>query len=302
MQDKRRALGRGLDELGIGDLLSSIQDSSGSEDRLKAKFLNVDMVTPNPYQPRKHFSATALKQLADSIKAQGLLQPIVVRAGKSGGYELIAGERRLRACQSIGMKSVPAIVKNISDQACLVLAVIENIQRQDLNVLELAESLQSLASKYGMTHAEVGGVVGKSRAAVSNLIRLLQLNDDVKKLLIEGLIEMGHARCLLSLPSGDQLDLAKKIMERQLPVREVEEMVRGIQQTQSKVQKTARVFSENRDVSSLKQLMSRFFGAKVQVKPRGKEGGVVSFSYQTEDELKQLMARIEKQGELEVVV
>ena len=128
--------------------------------------------------------------------------------------ELIAGERRLRACQSIGLKSIPAVIKNITDQACLALAVIENIQRQDLNVVELAYSLHSLASKYGMTHAEVGRIVGKSRAAVSNLIRLLGLSEVVKNHLVEGLIEMGHARCLLSLSKDQQAKFSKEIIEK----------------------------------------------------------------------------------------
>ena len=291
MHDKRRALGKGLEELGISDLLSSIHVGSAEDAKLKAKFINVDVITPNPYQPRKHFSPTALKQLADSIKAQGLLQPIVVRPGKTSNYELIAGERRLRACQSIGMKSVPAIIKNITDQACLALAVIENIQRQDLNVVELAQSLHALAAKYGMTHAEVGRIVGKSRAAVSNLIRLLQLCESVKSHLVEGLIEMGHARCLLSLSEDQQKKFAKEIIDKQLSVRDVEQLVKAFQEREQPT-KVLKAPTEQAYIKTFREQMSHIFGLQVQIKPKGKQGGVVSFAYDDKAMLEKVLERL----------
>ena len=298
MHEKRKALGKGLEELGISDLLSSIQTTQSEEGMLKSRFLAVTSITPNPYQPRKHFSASGLKQLAESIKAQGLLQPVVVRPGKSANYELIAGERRLRACQLIGMKTIPAIVKNISDQACLVLAVIENIQRQDLNVVELAESLHALAAKYGMTHAEVGGVVGKSRAAVSNLIRLLQLQAEVKQWLVEGLLEMGHARCLLSLPPQEQLQVAKEIIDKQLPVREVELLVRlNLGGGASKPRKTAGKSQAHPAIESLCSRFSHCLGKAVMIKPKGdKPGGVFSFRYESEQELESMLAKLSSES------
>ncbi len=292
MQDKRKALGKGLEELGISDLLSSIEVSGKEDAKLKARFINVDTVTPNPYQPRKHFSPTALKQLADSIKAQGLLQPIVVRPGKTSNYELIAGERRLRACQSIGLKSIPAVIKNITDQACLALAVIENIQRQDLNVVELAYSLHSLASKYGMTHAEVGRIVGKSRAAVSNLIRLLGLSEVVKNHLVEGLIEMGHARCLLSLSKDQQAKFSKEIIEKQLSVRDVERLVKQFQE-EAKPTRVLQAPTESLYIQGLKKKMSHMLGLQVQIKPKGNSGGgVVSFSYDDKAMLEKVLERL----------
>lgn len=295
MHEKRKALGRSLDELGIGDLLLGLDSHDEQEnERLRATHISVNQVKPNPYQPRKHFSASALEQLAQSIKSQGLLQPIVVREIDTGNYQLIAGERRLRASQIAGMEKIPAIVKNLTDQACLVLAVIENIQRQDLNVVELAESFHSLATKYGMTHAEVGRLVGRSRAAVSNLIRLLQLEEKVKEMLIQGAIEMGHARCLLSLPQEKQIITAEKIVELQLPVREAEALVRSlIEDEQNQGQAKVVKIDLSPTLTIVKDRMAKVFGAKVQIKPKSnKKGGVVSFQYASEEELEALLTKL----------
>ena len=295
MHEKRKALGRSLDELGIGDLLLGLDSHDEKEnERLRATHIPVNQVKPNPYQPRKHFSASALEQLAQSIKSQGLLQPVVVREVDTGCYQLIAGERRLRASQIAGMDKIPAIVKNLTDQACLVLAVIENIQRQDLNVVELAESFHSLATKYGMTHAEVGRLVGRSRAAVSNLIRLLQLEEKVKEMLIQGAIEMGHARCLLSLPREKQITTAEKIVELQLPVREAEALVRSlIEDEQNQGQAKVVKLDLSPTLNIVKDRMIKIFGTKVQIKPKSnKKGGVVSFQYASEEELEALLTKL----------
>lgn len=294
MNDRRRALGKSLEDLGISDLLGSIsKPASHEKEKIKACSLDVTKVRPNPYQPRKHFSAKALEELAQSIKSQGLLQPIVVR--KVGeNYELIAGERRLRASQIAGFTMIPAVIKDISDQACLVLAVIENIQRQDLNVIELAESFHSLAAKYGMTHAEVGKIVGKSRASVSNLIRLLQLDDGVKGFLIEGLIEMGHARCMLSLPACDQVAVAQKIIDAQLPVRDAESLVRSILSKESEENKTKSMDIEvSKGVIVIGEKISSFLGTKVMIKQKpNQDGGVVTFQYSSEKELLDLYGKM----------
>ena len=294
MQDKRKALGRSLDDLGISDLLLGIETSDEQkQERLKASHIPVDQVKPNPYQPRKHFSASALEQLAQSIKSQGLLQPVVVREMPDETYQLIAGERRLRASQIAGLETIPAIIKNLSDQACLVLAVIENIQRQDLNVVELAESFHSLATKYGMTHAEVGRLVGRSRAAVSNLIRLLQLDEQVKTMLVKGFIEMGHARCLLGLPKSKQLETAERIVEQQLPVRETEALVRALIQSDGK-ESLVKPSKSTLPASllAIKESIMKIFGEKTQIKPKANnKGGVVSFTYTSEEELQQVIAR-----------
>lgn len=299
MREERKALGITLDDLGIGDLLSSVQQGGGSEtnqdegESITASILKISQVKPNPFQPRKFFSATELENLANSIRSQGLLQPIVVRESEEGDYELIAGERRLRACQIVGLETIPAVIKDISDKACLVLAIIENIQREELNVIELAESLQSMAQKYEMTHAEVGQLIGKSRAAVSNTIRLIQLAEPVKRFLIQGRLDMGHARSLLSAPLELQETLAEKIIEQSLSVRQAEELVR-------------RTLSENAQDASqepsargcpmldeVRKRMGTYFGLNVTLKKNsGQKGGWIGVQYQGDKELESILAKL----------
>ena len=293
---KRRALGSSpLDELGIRDLLTADGESTESLERdVTSLMIDVATVKPNPYQPRKHFSATSLEQLAQSIKAQGLLQPIVVRVNQDGVYELIAGERRLRASQMAGLDKIPAVVKEITDQACLAFAIIENIQRQDLNVIELAQSLHSLATKYGMTHSDVGRLVGKSRAAVSNVIRLLQLSSEVKVMLVQGFIDMGHARCLLSLPEGDQASVAQKIVDQQLPVRDAEALVRSILGGEAKkANGRFRIDPAPRISSIIDQLTRNFSGIKCNIKAKESGGGVLSIQYSSDKDIEALLQKIQ---------
>tara|TARA_B100001989_G_scaffold219146_1_gene170985 strand:- start:29 stop:931 length:903 start_codon:yes stop_codon:yes gene_type:complete len=293
---KRRALGSSpLDELGIRDLLTADSGSTESMERdVTSLMIDVSTVKPNPYQPRKHFSATSLEQLAQSIKAQGLLQPIVVRVNQEGVYELIAGERRLRASQMAGLDKIPAVVKEISDQACLAFAIIENIQRQDLNVIELAQSLHSLATKYGMTHSDVGRLVGKSRAAVSNVIRLLQLSSEVKVMLVQGFIDMGHARCLLSLPEEDQASVAQKIVDQQLPVRDAEALVRSILGGESKkTNGRFRIDPAPRISNIVDQLAKHFTGIKCNIKAKESGGGVLSIQYSSDKDIEALLQKIQ---------
>ena len=300
MSDRRKALGCSLEDLGISDLLLGSAESSEGNYGVHARYLPVDIIKPNPYQPRKHFSAKGLEELSLSIKEQGLLQPIVVRSLPDDTYELIAGERRLRASQLAGMKEIPALIKEISEKACLVLAVVENLQRHDLNVVDLAESLCLLSQKYSMTHAEVGQLIGKSRASVSNVIRLLQLNKEVKHMLVEGLLEMGHARCLLSLSQERQAEVALKIVENGMPVRDVEALVRretaegsgnAVARRGNKVSFVQKSFCQN---------MKGLLGVDVAIKPK-KNGGTVVFNYKNEEQLQNWLGVFLKNKEPEVL-
>lgn len=295
---RRKALGSSpLDELGIRDLLTADSDQASVDDAENVTSLMIDVseVRPNPYQPRKHFSASGLEQLSQSIRAQGLLQPVVVRVNSEGTYELIAGERRLRASQMAGLTKIPAVVKEISDQACLAFAIIENIQRQDLNVIELAQSLQSLATKYGMTHSDVGRLVGKSRAAVSNVIRLLQLSSEVKVMLVQGLIDMGHARCLLSLPEEQQAEVAQKIVDQQLPVRDAEALVRSILGGNHKKQNGRFRIDPAPHLSHVVDTIAKqFSGIKMNLKVKESGGGVLSIQYNAEKDIETLLKNIQE--------
>lgn len=297
---RRKALGSSpLDELGIRDLLTADTEGvdSGEDREVTSIMIDVSSVKPNPYQPRKHFSATSLEQLSQSIRAQGLLQPVVIRKNSEGCYELIAGERRLRASQMAGLTRIPAVVKEITDQACLAFAIIENIQRQDLNVVELAQSLHSLATKYGMTHSDVGRLVGKSRAAVSNVIRLLQLDSEVKVMLIQGVIDMGHARCLLGLPEEEQAKVAQKIVDQQLPVREAEALVRSLIGGNVKKKNGRFKIDPAPQISGIiDQIAQQFSGLKVNIKAKESGGGVLNIQYESEKDLEQLLKNMQTEG------
>jgi ParB family chromosome partitioning protein len=223
--NKKRGLGRGLDALlGIGAEKPTPDESQGDTLRL----LPVDLIQRGRYQPRLTIRPEALQELADSIKAQGLIQPVLVRAlGEGGRYELIAGERRWRAAQLAGLTELPAIVRVVTDRTVMSLAIIENIQREQLSPLEEAQALQRLLTEFGMTHQEVAAAIGRSRAAVSNLLRLLDLGVDARRLLEEGALEMGHARALLATKGAEQTRLAKLVAERGLSVRATERLVQA---------------------------------------------------------------------------
>ena len=239
---KKRGLGnRGLDVL-IGDLqveeqvdnnLHAVDSQEGSAvvSDHGLKNIPVDCVQRSPFQPRRHFDAEALEELAESIRQQGLLQPIVVRrSSQADQYELIAGERRWRACQLAGLDSIPALVREADDATVAALALIENIQREELNPVEEANALQRLLDEFGMTHQQVADSIGRSRTGVTNLLRLLSLNKEVKQMLSERKIEMGHAKVLLALSDKLQLTAAREVVAKQLSVRQTESLVRQLNQ------------------------------------------------------------------------
>lgn len=224
---RKRGLGKSLDALLVGS--GTITDNANDEVSEKLSMLPVDVIQRGKYQPRRDMNPESLEDLANSIKAQGVIQPIVVRHLLGGRYEIVAGERRWRASQLAGLKDIPAIIKDIPDEAAIAIALIENIQRENLNPVEEAIALQRLLNEFSMTHQQVADAVGKSRASVTNLLRLLTLTDEVRTMLEHGEIEMGHARALLALPAISQLDAALMIAQKNLSVRETEELVRRLQ-------------------------------------------------------------------------
>ncbi len=229
---KKRGLGRGLDALLSGGLAATEDAAEPLDSDLRD--IPVDLLQRGRYQPRVDMREETLADLAESIKAQGVVQPIVVRPIGEGRYEIIAGERRWRASQLAGKQEIPAVVRDVPDEAAVAMALIENIQRENLNPLEEANALQRLIEEFEMTHQEAGVAVGRSRAAVSNLLRLLELSPTVKPLLETGELEMGHARTLLALPAEQQAVAAKEIVAKGMSVRGAEAYVKSLQQPAAK--------------------------------------------------------------------
>lgn len=274
-------LGRGLDALlGVDYNL---------QEKEELKQLPLDVLQRGKYQPRTHMDKHALEELAASIKSQGVVQPIVVRSLTGGNYEIIAGERRWRAAQIAGLAAIPAVIRRVPDEAAIAIALIENIQRENLNPVEEAGALQRLIEEFGMTHQRVADAVGRSRAAVTNLLRLLSLNGELRGLLESGRMDMGHARALLALDGARQVQAARDVVERRLSVRETEEMVRRILERGS-TRKSKR--SNDPDIRALQQRLAEKLGAKVRIRHgRGGKGQVTIF-YQSLDELDGILHRI----------
>jgi ParB family chromosome partitioning protein len=254
------------------------------------KKLPIERIRPGQYQPRTQMDPDALQSLADSINMQGVVQPIVVRKLVAGEYELIAGERRWRAAQIAGLHEIPAIVRDIPDQAAAAMALIENIQREDLNALEEANALRRLIEEFGLTHQQTAEAVGRSRAAVSNLLRLLELEDETKALLACSQLEMGHARALLALQGQQQTDLALKVAQRQLSVRETERLVKLLLESGNKPLPT---FKPAPDVVRLEQKLADTLGAKVAIRYNRTGKGKLVIEYNSLDELDGIIGHIQ---------
>jgi len=277
---KSKGLGRGLDAL-LGD--TAAPPTRG--DALRE--LPVDELQPGKYQPRSQMSQETLAELAESIKSQGVMQPILVRPAPDGRFEIVAGERRWRAARMAGLATVPALVKDIPDNQALAAALIENIQREDLSPLEEASGIQRLVQEFGLTHQAIAETLGRSRAAVSNLLRLLELAPPVRELLSQGRLDMGHARALLALPVTPQIELARLAAAKGLTVREVERRVADALKKAEPRRPRA-----DRDITRLEDEWSDRLGTTVQIKPRGKRGGKLILVYRTLDELEQLLAKL----------
>jgi ParB family chromosome partitioning protein len=288
MNAKKSRLGRGLDAL----LTSSIEAPAGDA-KEELKHLPVDLLQRGRYQPRTHMDPDALSDLARSIESQGVVQPIVVRPLESGNYEIVAGERRWRAAQMAGLESVPCVVRRIPDEAAVAIALIENIQRENLNPIEEATALQRLLDEFEMTHQQVADAVGRSRAAVTNLLRLLSLNEDVRRMLEQGLMNMGHARALLSLTGGRQSEAAHRVVEKSLSVRETERLVRKLLEgaTAPAGGGTA-ARSLDPDIRQLQDDLSERIGAKVSISHNKSGKGRLVIDYHNVDELQGILERI----------
>jgi len=276
---KVKGLGRGLDALLAGN--------SGESTRQET--LRVEQLQPGKYQPRTHMDQDSLNELAASIKVQGVMQPILVRPLGSSRYEIIAGERRWRASQLAGLSEVPVLVREIPDDAALAMSLIENIQREDLNPLEEAMGIQRLIDEFGMTHQLAADAVGRSRPAASNLLRLLQLAKPAQDLLMQGKIDMGHARALLPLPKASQSTLAARIAAKGLSVREAERLVQHeLNPPKKKPGKQA-----NRDLLSLEEELADALGAQVKIKTGTKGGaGQVVISFNSYDQLDGILEKL----------
>lgn len=288
---KRAGLGKGLDAL-LGTSTVSEDKPVASTASSGLRELAVDLISRSPYQPRNNFNEEALQELADSIRAQGVVQPVVVRpaAGKPGHYELIAGERRWRAAQLAGLHEVPAVIREVDDQAAMAMALIENIQRQQLNPMEEAVALNRLIDEFGLTHEQTAEAVGRSRAAVSNTLRLLNLEEGVKALLSEGQLEMGHARALLALSGGAQFKAAREVANKGLSVRETERLVKKLVNPVAPKKTTAVALDP--DTRRLQDDLSEKLGAKVQFQT-GKAGkGKLVIHYNSLDELDGILGHI----------
>ncbi len=283
---KKRGLGRGLDSLlGVREVIETAQDT-----RSGLQHIPVDQIARSPYQPRRVFDQDSLAELADSIRSQGILQPIVVRMLATDRYELVAGERRWRAVQLVGLAEIPAVVREIADDAAAAVALIENIQRENLNPIEQARALQRLQQEFGLTHEEVAQAVGKSRSSVTNLLRLNTLPEMVQQMLDNRQLEMGHARALLALTGGQLKAAAQQVVRKGLSVRQTESLVRSLQQ--SKPGATRRQENIDPDIRSLEQRLAERFGAEVRIDHQSTGSGRLSIKYSSAGELEGILRHL----------
>ncbi len=289
MTTKKRGLGRGLDALlGIGAEQVAIEEANGDQ----LKLVPVDLIQRGQYQPRLDMKHESLQDLAESIKAQGVVQPIVIRPLADGGrYELIAGERRWRAAQMAGLAAIPALVKHVADADAMSIALIENIQREQLNPIEQALALDRLTREFDMTHQQAAAAVGRSRAGVSNLLRLLELELATRELLENGDLEMGHARALLGLSGAAQVDAGRKIAQHGLSVREAEALVRKLR-GEGGTRNTPAKAATDPNIAELEQSLSERLGAGVAIRHGSGGKGTLTIRYTSLDELDGILNHI----------
>ncbi len=279
---KLKGLGRGLDALLSGNSEQRPDDALSE--------LAVGLLKPGRFQPRTRMDPQSIAELADSIKAQGLIQPILVRPVENGKYEIIAGERRWRASQLAGLAQVPVVIRAVPDKAALAMALIENIQREDLNPLEEATGIQRLVDEFEMTHEVAAQAVGRSRSAVTNLLRLLNLSKAVQDLLMQGKLEMGHARALLSVNGARQAELAHQIISRNMSVREAEQLVGQVETTS---RKTARKQPrKDRDLQALEEELAEILGTAVTIKSARNGRGKLTIDYASLDQLDTVLKKL----------
>jgi ParB family chromosome partitioning protein len=276
----KKRLGRGIDELIPRD--RPVVTDSGLEE------IPIELIQPGRYQPRSHFDPAAISQLAESIRSRGLMQPIVLRALEADRYEIIAGERRWRAAQLVGMEKITAIIRNVDDEAVLAMSLIENIQREDLNPLEEANALQRLTDEFQLTHEEIAKAVGKSRSTVTNMLRLCSLHPRVASMLQAGDIDMGHARALLTLDDERQVDVAQEIVRLGLNVRQTEVFVSEL----TKPKQPKKIRTNDADTLRLQEDLSQRLGQPVQIRHSVKGNGKLIIAYNNLDELDGVLEKI----------
>ncbi len=275
---KLKGLGRGLDAL--------LGNNEDAEEKDALKTLSLSQLQPGKYQPRTHMDQESLAQLSESIKAQGIMQPILVRRLEQGNYEIIAGERRWRAAKLAGLTEVTVLVREVADEAALAMSLIENIQRENLNPLEEAAGIQRLIDEFQMTHQAASEAVGRSRSAVTNLLRLLNLSSPAQDLLMKNQIDMGHGRALLALSHAKQSEIAHEVVTKQLSVRETERLVQRLQNPKEKIQAIP-----DRDVMRLQEDLSDKLGTKVVFKSGKKGAGKMIIEYSNFDQLDSIINR-----------
>ncbi|MFH1495160.1 MAG: ParB/RepB/Spo0J family partition protein [Pseudomonadota bacterium] len=275
---KLKGLGRGLDALLAGN------DGETGE---ILRQLAIGILQPGKYQPRTHMDPESLQQLADSIRAQGVMQPVLVRPIAGARYEIVAGERRWRASQMAGLTEIPALVREIPDEAALAMGLIENIQRENLNPLEEAQGIQRLVNEFNLTHQAAADAVSRSRSAVTNLLRLLNLTPRVQEMMMQNLLDMGHARALLGLTQVNQIDAAHEIINKGLSVREAEKLAQRLVKPLDEHKK-----SPDRDVMRLQEELAEKLGARVTLTPRKGGKGRLVIDYENLEQLDSIIARL----------
>ena len=288
---KKRGLGRGIDALlGAAATATAAQGSAAPDPEGHGGFraLPVDLIRRGKYQPRRVVEETALEELAQSVRARGIVQPIVVRPAGGGRFEIVAGERRWRAAQMAGLDELPAVVRECSDREAAAVALIENIQREDLNPIEEAQGYRTLADEFDLTHQELADAVGRSRPAVSNALRLLDLNDDVRALVERGELDMGHARALLALSGAAQSEAAADVVRRGLSARAAERLVRS----KAKDKERTKPATRDPDVARLENELGDRLGAKVRIAHKAKGAGSITIHYASLDALDGILERI----------
>lgn len=292
MAAKKRGLGRGLEALmgaaGVADAAPTPAADSGAQSELRK--LPIEKIQRGRYQPRRDFDQAALEELAASISKQGLMQPIVVRPIAEGRFEIIAGERRWRAVQIAGMAEIPALVREIPDEAAIAMALIENIQRENLNAIEEAVALSRLQQEFGLTHEQIAEAVGKSRTAVTNALRLLGLNAEVRAMLESGQIEMGHGRALLGLPGDRQTAAARQVADKSLNVRQTEALVKSLLTEPSRPANNEQ--TAGADIRQLERELSEKIGASLSISHSARGKGKLVITYSSLDELEGILAHI----------
>jgi len=291
MATKKRGLGKGLNELLAATLeVPPVAIKEEAKEISALQYLPLDKVVTGPFQPRQHIRSSSLEELAESIRAQGILQPIVVRE-KGEQFEIVAGERRWRAAQLVGLETIPVLIRNLPDNVAMAMALIENIQRENLNPIEEAFALKRLSEELELTHLQVAEAIGKSRVSVTNFLRLLTLNKDVQKALEEGQLEMGHARALLGLKGEFQNQVAQIVIEKGLSVRETEKLVNHWQEGKENNRPLINK-SPDANIERLEENLADKLGAKVNIRHNHKGKGMLVIHYHTLDELDGILAHI----------